>query len=694
MPGVDDPILQDAIPELSSAWQMRDDDTQEIKTAIRQMFGSRLYPQKQRSIHEFAEQEVELPKGPRRGMMFDLDFMPFMRFIFDAIEDDYWRKIAIVGPTQTGKSLVGNNIPMLYYLFECNEDVIVGLPNMDLARGIWTEKIKPVIENTRYKMYLPKQGAGAKGGVPSQMLLGNGVSIRFVGAGGGDAQRSSHTARIIIMTEVDKMDTAGEASDEADPVSQIEMRADSFAETSKIIQECTVTVEDGRIWQEAMVLGSAARIYVPCPLCGHYQTLEFDRLTYDETDAMSAEETAAYECVKCDKPWTDQMRVQALNSPVLAHRGQVVDPDGNVTGELPRTRTFGIHYDVLYSPMQSIGKTAAQQLEADRSENKDKKKAFVQSKKARPWVDEEAEYRNLTFSFLNGRKNHSSVEMGTVPEWADHLIFTVDVQKRWLYWHCDAYSRNSRSQVVEYGVVDIMDNSDRAIVKALDMAQDIAEDGWPGDEGKHFVPRLSLYDTGYRYDVLAKWLRGKPKIFGVKGVGKGQRNKMAGEKSRFEIPDIMQVRKQKDGNNIWFIFVDNTKGIVQDRYFIEDPLASGYTIVPSDITTGYMRSITAEVRDEKTGDWVLKRKRNDYLDCRSYSVTGHMYVLLRLDKKDAAIKRKVARNKAEEAGGKKTPNSPYPKPSYMEPEAAKNRRIRRPPLAGGNWLTSRGRHFS
>ena len=143
-------------------------------------FWQNIFPQPVRHIQDFAEQEVIIPKGPRRGTYFDPSYMPCMNFVFDAIMDPYWRKLAIVGPTQAGKSLVCNNIPMLYALFELKEDIIVGLPDMELARGVWTEKIMPVIAETRYKELLPTKGAGARGGVPVAIGLQNGVFLRFI----------------------------------------------------------------------------------------------------------------------------------------------------------------------------------------------------------------------------------------------------------------------------------------------------------------------------------------------------------------------------------------------------------------------------------------------------------------------------------------------------------------------------------
>ncbi len=688
---------QDTKPDPALAVEIANDD-----------FFPLLFPRATRDIQTFAEQEVVLPKGPRRGTYFDPTFMPCMNFVFDAIMDPYWRKVAVVGPTQSGKSLVCNNIPMLYALFELREDVIVGIPDMELARGIWTEKIKPVIEATRYQALLPTTGSGARGGVPTSIELKNGVFLRFMGAGGGDAQRSSHTARIIIMTEIDKMDDIGEASEEADPVSQIEMRADAYADTSKILLECTVTTELGRIWQEAMVTGTGAKVHVPCPKCGAFQPLEPGGLVFDGQDVLTAEESARYRCCKCEAMWTDSERRNALLRPLLVHRGQEV-VDGAVIGEIPRTRTFGLHYNVLYSPMQSLGKTAAQQWEADNSELKEKKKAMMQSKWAVPWHEEMVGTNVLSYSFLRQRALASEVEMKLVPEWYEFLIMEVDVQKRWLYWHVDAYRRDGTSQVVEYGVTDIVDDSDKSIRKALDQTFDIAQEGWPlqnAVEGEESViqPRLCLLDTGYRYDIIAGWLKGRTGWFGVKGIGRGMKQKMTGSKSMFTIPGIVQIRMQDDGNKIWFVEVDNTKALVQDRYFLGQS-QPGYTEVPKDVTQGYMMSLTAEKREYSGNNddgfvWVKVRRRNDYLDCRSYGVAGAMYLAQKMKRDDAGLKAKVDANKKMEKGTADEEQKanflvrPADEKKDSPPPAPKSPARRPPPPKRQSWFGTSGRYFS
>ena len=75
------------------------------------------------------------------------------------------------------------------------------------------------------------------------------------------------------------MDTAGEASRETDPVSQLEARTDAYDAFGRpfICMECSVSIEEGRIWQE-YINGTQSRIACPCPHCGEYVTPEREHL--------------------------------------------------------------------------------------------------------------------------------------------------------------------------------------------------------------------------------------------------------------------------------------------------------------------------------------------------------------------------------------------------------------------------------
>ena len=54
--------------------------------------------------------------------------------MLDAFDDPRWWRRFVTGPTQDGKTLLSFCLPILYHLFELREDVIVGVPNIDMAQ--------------------------------------------------------------------------------------------------------------------------------------------------------------------------------------------------------------------------------------------------------------------------------------------------------------------------------------------------------------------------------------------------------------------------------------------------------------------------------------------------------------------------------------------------------------------------------
>lgn len=557
----------------------------------------------------------------------------------------------MVGPTQNGKTLVTTNIPLLYFLFEVEEDVIFGLPSMDLASGMWSDKLRPVIEASPYADLLPTQGAGSRGGNFTSVRFKNGTTLRFMGAGGSAAQMSSHTSRVIIMTEIDKMDEAGGDGSEADPVSLIQKRCDAF-EDSKILMECTVTNSEGRIWQEAMVSGSGGLIYVACPKCHGWQTLDRDGLVFDSSSQLKAEETARYKCKHCEELWTNNDRLEALQDPRLVHKGQEIDGGGNVVGELPETKYFGIQYNVLHSPLQSLAKTAGQQYDADTTELKEIKKDMIQSKWATPFVDEDVDRDKLTISYLQKRSATGTYPQKLIPDWADVVTFGTDIQKGYCFWMAEAYNLTTmRSIVLEYGTVDQREDTDAGLINMMSDVNEIALEGWAKESGGVQAADFKLVDCGFRYDVLKKWLPINRSWNGLVGRSRNEAKKMTQGKELYRIDGILSIRQQDDGNQLFFVEVDNTKGLVHDRYLITSEDVDGYRYVPNDVELSFFRHMTAEEREyDPLGEsfkWVKKRRRNDYLDIASYNVAG-AYFLRERGARQAKKKQQTERKNLEE----------------------------------------------
>ena len=98
-------------------------------------------PRRLRTMRQFAEQEIVIPEGPFQGRKFRCARQPYTGLWFDAVDSGIWNRHVATGPTQSGKTLSCFVIPLLYHLFELEETVICGLPDMDMAADKWREDI-------------------------------------------------------------------------------------------------------------------------------------------------------------------------------------------------------------------------------------------------------------------------------------------------------------------------------------------------------------------------------------------------------------------------------------------------------------------------------------------------------------------------------------------------------------------------
>lgn len=291
-------------------------------------------PRRFRGIGQFAEQEIIIPDGRLAGTRFRSRVQPYSGLVFAAMDAGRspghgWRRIILVGPTQSGKTLCGFVVPVMYHAFEIGETVIVVVPDIDMVADKWSKDIRPVIARSRYRDLLPTSGEGARGGtVRSSVTLGNGATLRFMTAGGDDQSRAAYTARVAVVTELNAFGKRKAASDEADMWRQIQGRLRSYGDRGVIYGECTVTTATGLVWEEYKA-GTMSRIAMPCGYCGGYVSPGREHLVgwEDARSAVEAEALARWCCPACGIIWEPGDREVFARGSVLLHAGQTVAMD-------------------------------------------------------------------------------------------------------------------------------------------------------------------------------------------------------------------------------------------------------------------------------------------------------------------------------------------------------------------------------
>jgi len=478
-----------------------------------------------RPMRRFAEEEIVLPRdgGPHEGERFSCDFQPFTRLFFDAIDSGRWPRIAATGPTQTGKTLICHVIPICHGLFERGENVVDGIPDMNMAHDKWQQDFEPIIDASPFLRALrPVRGEGSKGGrVKSAIRFRNGATLRFMSAGSRDTGRAGFTARTLAATEIDNFPKRSEASQETDRVSQLEgrLRATKLRE-KRIFLECTVTTEAGRIWVEYQN-GTASRIVVPCPLCKAWTTPEREHLKgWQEAESeWEAFDATRWHCPACNKPWTEAQREEMNHRAVLVHRGQEVTPDGRVVGDPPPVFTFGFRWNAFNNLFLSAGDVGLDEWSGRRSsEPEDAERKLCQQVHCIPYDSPEVDL--APFDPKDVAQRPPGCKRGIVPKGAVAVTVGVDTGKRQCDWTAIAWLSNGTGHVIDYGEFPVdwqRLGTKAALVAALRKFAVYCT--WQREEGGEHMPASQVWiDSGYHEhtDAVYEFCRQANQALGLK----------------------------------------------------------------------------------------------------------------------------------------------------------------------------------
>lgn len=481
-----------------------------------------------RGMGEFAEAEVIIPTGRWQGERFRLDRQPFTRLLYQEIDSGRWTRHVILGPSQSGKTLSSSIMPVLYHCFEVGEAVVYGVPTEDIVEDKWRDDLYPAIAAGPYAQYLPRQGAGSRGGDPGlRVTFQNGGVLRFMTGGGSDKSRAAYTARVLVVTETDAFGRASEASVETSQIGQLIARTMSYGRTgARIYLECTVSTSDGITWSWYQE-GSASRIVVLCPACGAPVTPEREHLVgwQDAPNVLDAMEGAAFACPQCGTLWTEDERRQMNETALLVHKGQEV-VDGQIEGALPRTDTLGFRWTAFNNLFWTAGDIASMEWEAARAGNEqDAEKRLHQFVWAMPYDGEREDLTYLDYRDILVRTRPE--RKGEVPADAVCLTMAADVHKRSVYWGVAAWMPDASPHVLDYGVIEVHWETlglERALAVAFQELKEMDETGWPRvGTGELLRPKVGLVDMRYEgQSVVAACSSMGPAWFPARGWGASQ----------------------------------------------------------------------------------------------------------------------------------------------------------------------------
>lgn len=628
---------------------------------------------RRRTLAEFAEQEIVVTKGPAPGR-FRLDRQPFARVLFEEIESGRWTEINIVGCVQSGKTLIGFVIIILFHLFEIKEAIICGVPKEDIAYSKWLQDIRPVIVGSRYAADMPLSGAGSKDGARTMSIyFSNGASLRFMSGGGSDAARASETARVVAITETSRMDKRSGTSMESNQIVQLKARTKAFDDAARVYMESTPTIEDGLAWQNHLE-GSQGRIALQCPHCKEWNLptdtpadREFLTGWKEAKDVIEAEQLGCFACLLCRKPWTEDERRAANLAAMLVHRGQHIErmpyageepivpingTDFAIVGAMPRTKMLGFRWSAVNNMLRTAGTMAAEEWAASRAvDEDDSMRAIFQNLWALPYKPEMSEIGSLVATTLQERTNR--LPRGMLPDDTVALTIGIDLGKFWAYFVVLAATKTGFT-IVEYGIMRLQTSEfgvEKATLDALMEFRTRCIAGWPKASGGIVKPLQVWIDTNYAESrpAVVQFCRESDKVPQTRHVFRPLLGRAAGPEfgGQYRPPGKGATTVQFTGLNyhlVWFTRdhlhivecnVDFWKSWVHDRLTTPADVEGAITLYAGigNEHTKFTQHLTAErwhreFSKEKGGMvtwWERVRPNNHYFDATVYAAAACHY---------------------------------------------------------------------
>lgn len=588
-----------------------------------------LKPETPVSVSELAEKKRIVPaeSGSRYPGEWSNARTPHLVEIMDALgSEDPAEDVVVVASAQVGKSETAIN----WFLHIVDQDpgpVIIVLPSKDEATKYVRTKLQPAIDATpalRARV-LEMTSRSERGSTASfKRFRGGFAQITFAGSSKGLQMLS---ARYTVGDEVSEW--PAEAGERGDPVEQLKKRTETYerdrkrlwVSTPSILGVCRITA----MYEES----DQRRRYLPCPQCGAYQVLSFDRLKWD-SDVWP--HRAWFECrSKAGCVIEPGHRAEMLaKGEWIATAGEDGPPpvfDAHELAQWKRrivpSRVRGFHVWKAYSPFTSWDSIVADWLAA--KGRPEKERVFTQQVLGEAWQDKgDAPDAQALFA---GRL--PEIRKGLPP--VGPVVFTgaTDVQGNRLEWAVWGWSEGMTRWLVDWGVIEGDPTDPATWARHEDMV--LSRRYAPGGYGEGWAPEAWAVDSGYASAHVYNYVRGRPRMFAVDGRF-GRTEPFIGSPKKIDIK--FNGKRIPRGVVLWpvgtFALKSDLYGAIRKTIAGRDEtgaIRAGAMVLPGDIDLAYAEQLTSEQLvqvETRTGVRIqrwekLHGRPNEALDIAGYA---------------------------------------------------------------------------
>jgi len=323
-------------------------------------------------IDEWAEEHMRIPRaaGAEHGK-YRVSRTPFARDPMRSLSPSHpARRVVAMVASQLMKTQVAINW-LAAVSHEAPANILVLLPTLSLAKRVSSRLGKTIEEVPELReIYAAPRSRDARNTIDTKEFSGGTLYITTAGSA---ANLAEIPVRYLYCDEVDRWDM--DVQGEGDPGELAEARGSTYGRKFKAYYTSSPTVAGvSRI--ELLFRSSDQRhYYVPCPECGHMQTLVWERMHWESDFSR-----ARYACVACGS-LIEERHKQAMLS--AGEWRPHADGDGE---------TVGYYLSALYAPIgwvswTGLAKQHAKALAARDRGDPEKMQVFWNTRLGLPWDD-------------------------------------------------------------------------------------------------------------------------------------------------------------------------------------------------------------------------------------------------------------------------------------------------------------------
>lgn len=437
----------------------------------------------------------------------------------------------------------------------------------------------------------------------------------YVTTAGSAANLSELSARYVYGDEIDRWEV--DIGEEGDPIELAETRGSTFGRNAKFYFSSSPTIKGASRISDLFEGSDQRHYYVPCPHCGHMQTLEWENLLYS-ADFSVVHYKCAASGMDCDVLIDEYHKGEMLaKGEWRAH----AEGDGE---------TVGFHLNALYSPLgwmdwKSLAKQFEKAKKAQAKGDLEPMQVFYNTRLAKVW---DSAQEQTKADVLRQRARLEGFTLGSLPAAVLMITGSVDVQANRLEFMAMGWGVGMERWVVDYQVVS-GDPADERTWAALDELLK-AKYRHPCGVGLGILA-VAVDSGGHHTDEVYQFCRVRRwrNVFAIKGASKPGKPVIAQRPSMVDV--TWKGQTERNGAELWFVGTDTAKDWIYNRYSF--PAGPGALHFANDLPDDFFDQCVAErkvaryIRGHKRIEWVKgKAERNEALDLMVYCLAMAHYL--------------------------------------------------------------------